>query len=374
MANYSLFASADWPRLQRDWLAWWHGELERPIIVLETHAPRSGVDWTSFDAFLTQFPPGTPVDELLDHSQFLLDATHYYADAYPKWDSNFGAGNVTGFLGAAWQHNHDARTTWFHGPPSTCLADVEVRFDPANPLWQTVKQATVRAIERWSAHGTIGYADLGGNLDILAGLRGTQDLLYDLYDAPEDIERLCPLITEAWLRYYDELDSLIAPTPHGSSCWAPLWSPTRAYMLQSDFAYMVAPAVFERFVLPDLARCCAAIDYPFYHMDGKGQLKHLDMLISIDKLRGIQWQPGDGAPLADQWPEVLHRIRAGGKLCQIYVDREGAFKVAREHGGKGFVFSIVEALDDEEASEFLDAFWREFFPGQVVPGGGPVLD
>jgi 5-methyltetrahydrofolate--homocysteine methyltransferase len=95
-------------------------------------------------------------------------------------------------------------------------------------------------------------------------------------------------------------------------------------------------------------------------MDGKGQLRHLDMLLSIADLRGVQWQPGDGALLADKWPEVLHRIRSAGKLCQIYVDRAGAFRVAREHGGKGFVFSIVEALADDEASEFLEAFGREF--------------
>ncbi len=364
MPAYSLFADADWPRLERDWTAWWAGGLERPIIVLETRAPRPGIDWNTFDPFLTQFPPETPVDSMLDHSQLLLDATHYYGDAYPKWDSNFGAGNVAGFLGAAWQHSHDVRTTWFHGPPSASLAEIDVRFDPANPLWQTVRAATERAIERWAAQCTIGYADLGGNLDVLASLRGTQNLLYDLYDAPEEIERLCPRITNAWLRYYDVLDELIAPTPKGSSCWAPLWSPTRAYMLQSDFSYMVSPAVFERFILPDLERCCAAIDYPFYHMDGKGQLKHLDMLLSIDRLRGIQWQPGDGAQLADQWPEVLQRIRAGGKLCQIYVDREGAFKVAREHGGKGFVLSIVEQLSDNDATEFMEAFEREFAPNK----------
>ena len=62
---------------------------------------------------------------------------------------------------------------------------------------------------------------------------------------------------------------------------------------------------------------------------------------------------GDGQPLADQWPEVLHRIRAGGKLCQVYTDRAGAFRVAREHGGKGFVISILERLTDDEAGEFV---------------------
>ncbi len=124
---------------------------------------------------------------------------------------------------------------------------------------------------------------------------------------------------------------------------------------------MVGPADFDRFVRPDLERCCAALDYAFYHMDGKGQLRHLDSLVSLEKLKGIQWQPGDGVPRADQWPDVLHRIRAGGKMCQIYVDRAGAFRVAREHdGGKGFIFKIEELLTDDEASEFVDAFEREF--------------
>ena len=360
MADYCRFSDADWPKLEHDWNAWWTGDLERPMVVLETHEPRDGVDWGTFDPFLTQFPPSAPVEDLLDHSGFLAGATHYYADAYPRWDCNFGAGNVTAFLGASWEHNHDYRTTWFHGAPTGTITEVAVQFDSANAFWQRILATTEGAIARWGRHATIGYADLGGNLDIMAGLRGTQDLLYDLHDAPEEVESLCSQITAAWLRYYDQLDALVAPTPHGSSSWAPLWAPARTYMLQSDFCYMVGPAAFERFVLPDLERCCEPVDFPFYHMDGKGQLVHLDMLLSIDKLRGVQWQPGDGAPPADQWPEVLHRIRAGGKLCQIYVDRAGAFRVAREHGGKGFVFSIVEALTDAQASEFLEAFRREF--------------
>jgi 5-methyltetrahydrofolate--homocysteine methyltransferase len=366
MTGFSLFSDADWPRLERDWISWWNGTLERPMIVLETRAQRAGIDWTSFDPFLTQFPEGTPIDVLLDHSQLVLEATHYYGDAYPKWDSNFGAGSVAAFLGAAWHHDTAIPTTWFQGAQSESLADISIRVDSTNPMWRTVQAATGQAIDRWAAHGTICYADLGGNLDILASLRGTQDLLYDMCDVPDEVERLCRQITDAWLAYYDALDALIAPAPHGSSAWAPLWAPRRTYMLQSDFAYMVSPAVFERFVLPDLETCCAAIDHPFYHLDGKGQLKHLDMLLSIDKLRGIQWVPGAGQPPADQWPEVLHRIRAGGKLCQIYVDREGAFRVAREHGGKGFVIWIAELLTDEEAGEFLEAFWREYSHGEAV--------
>lgn len=360
MANYRRFADVDWPRLEQDWGAWWAGDLTRPIVVLETREPREGVDWEKFDAFLSQFPEDTPIDRVLDHSQFVMDATHYYADAYPRWDCNFGAGSVAGFLGASWEHSHEYRTTWFHGAPTRSLAEVVINPDPTNACWGRTLEATKGALDRWAPQGAIGYADLGGNLDILASLRGTQALLYDLHDVPDEVERLSGLITDAWLDYNEELDSLIAPGSHGSSAWAPVWSPARTYMLQCDLSYMVGPAIFERFVLPDLERCCSAVDYSFYHMDGKGQLRHLENLLSIERLRGIQWQPGDGAPLADQWPEVLHRVRAGGKLCQIYVDRAGAFKVVQEHnGGEGFVLFINEHLTDDEASEFVDALWRE---------------
>ena len=58
---------------------------------------------------------------------------------------------------------------------------------------------------------------------------------------------------------------------------------------------MISPAMFERFVMPDLVACCDHLDHGFYHLDGKGEIPHLDLLLSIPRLRGIQWIPGDGA-------------------------------------------------------------------------------
>ena len=136
-------------------------------------------------------------------------------------------------------------------------------------------------------------------------------------------------------------------------------------MLQSDFSYMISPAMFERFVLPDLERCCVALDYPFYHMDGKGQVRHLEHLLSLKRLRGIQWQPGAGTPSAHQWLPLLKRIRDAGKLCQVYVTPEGALTIVRALGGKGFVFAIEPAFPNrEEADAFLRVLASE--------GGSPA--
>ncbi len=252
-------------------------------------------------------------------------------------------------------------TTWFHPSGITSLAETELGCSLDNPWWQRVEAITRAGTARWGNRVVVGHTDLGGNLDILASLRGTQQLLLDLYDAPDDVERLLGQITPLWLRYYDEFRRLVTATNRGTAGWSPLWMPGSGYMLQSDFSYMISPRMFERLVLPDLTACCDALDYAFYHLDGKGEIKHLDMLLSIERLRGIQWIPGDGAPPPEEWLPLLKRIRDAGKLCQVYVTPEGALKIARALGGKGFAFCIGNGdfLTIDEAQTCAEAFRAE---------------
>jgi hypothetical protein len=129
-------------------------------------------------------------------------------------------------------------------------------------------------------------------------------------------------------------------------------------MLQSDFAYMISPAMFEEFVLPDVEACCERMDHGFYHLDGKGQLRHLDMLLSLPRLRGIQWIPGDGQPPPECWLPVLKRIRDAGKLCQLYVSPQGAKTIVSELGGRGFALYIMELMSATEAKSYLHEIGR----------------
>jgi hypothetical protein len=75
----------------------------------------------------------------------------------------------------------------------------------------------------------------------------------------------------------------------------------------------------------------------------------------LEKLRGIQWIPGDGQPPPEEWLPLLKRIRDGGKLCQLSVSPEGALTIVRELGGKGFALYIEQTMDQEEAERFLYA-------------------
>ncbi len=349
------FTEQDWQRIEHDWTAWWTGELDRALVVLETYVPLptgQSPDWSQ----LSKYGLETPLDDILDNWQTILEHTIFHGDAFPKWWVNFGPGVMAAFLGSNVTWTPD--TTWFWPLEGVdFLNDIQICYDPENRWWKRVREITRRAVERWGNQVLVGMTDLGGNLDILASLRGSQKLLFDLSDDPENVTRLTREITALWLRYYDELEPITSSAGRGNACWGPVWSPGRGYMLQSDISYMISPRMFQRYVLPDLESCCAHLDYAFYHLDGKGELAHLDTLIGIERLRGIQWQPGDGQPMAEGWLGVIARIRDSGKRCQIYVTREGARNVKKELGGKGFLMHIVnDPMSTEEAEAFLAEF------------------
>jgi 5-methyltetrahydrofolate--homocysteine methyltransferase len=300
-----------------------------------------------------------PVDEIIARHEPHLAATHFYSDAFPWLWINFGPGIVAGFLGAKVNTVVEpSETVWFSPSQTTDIDAIQLEFDTGNIWWKRIKELTVTLVERYKGRLAVSHTDLGGNLDILASLRGTEKLLLDLTDHPEAVERLMERITELWLCYYDGLEALIRPVCRGTSCWTPIWSTGKTYMLQSDFAYMISPAMFERFVLPDLFACCEHLDHGFYHLDGKGQIAHLDLLLSIPRLRGIQWIPGAGQPPPHKWLPLLKRIRDGGKLCQVFVSPEGARTIVKHLGGKGFLLVIEHSEQEFADPERVEAFLR----------------
>jgi hypothetical protein len=348
------FNQQDWERIERDWTSWWQGELARPLVMIES-SRRDRVP----EEFTRKFLLGLPVERVLDYYQARLEATDFLGDAWPKWWPNFGAGIVAGFLGAELRCSPEHCTIWFEPTKIFDVGELALAYDADNIWWHRVRELTQAAVERWGDRVAVGHTDLGGNLDVLASLRTTEQLLIDLYDAPDEVIRLAAEINRLWLRYHDELYSIIQPRGRGTTPWAAIWSPGPCYMLQSDISYMLSPQMFERFVLPDIAACCEALDHAFYHLDGKGQIRHLDMLFSLESLHGIQWIPGDGQPPPEEWLPLLKRIREAGKLCQLYVTPQGAHSIVRELGGAGFAFFISQPMSPDEAEDFLGALAAE---------------
>ena len=44
--------------------------------------------------------------------------------------------------------------------------------------------------------------DIGGTVDVVASLRGTQELLFDLYDYPEEVKAMTREVGACWKQAY----------------------------------------------------------------------------------------------------------------------------------------------------------------------------
>ena len=359
MASTMRFAEEDWARIERDWTAWWNHDLGRPLVMGYTRRPAGRARpawWDGVGKISHDIPVEAVAEEVWDD----VSRTVHHGDAWPHEWINFGPGIAAAFLGG--EAHPNPQTMWFSPGrwQGAALRDIQPDYDPDNRWWRRVQDLTRACVAAFDRRAVVGFTDIGGNLDIAASLRETQPLLMDCLDDPEGVDALCRRITPLWLRYYREQCDLVMPAGRGTCAWAALWSPKRTYMLQSDFSYMISPAQFERWVAPDVAECCRQMEHGFYHLDGKGELPHLDILLAIPELRGIQWIPGDGQPESGDplWWPVLRRIRAAGKLVQLYTSAESVLRMAREMPLDGFAIDIGWGEDRDEQVEAILAACR----------------
>jgi 5-methyltetrahydrofolate--homocysteine methyltransferase len=362
MTEYQIaFDDERWQKVEDTWEAYWAHELERPILWLETVDKAKAAELPQMPEFTSNLPNDVPAEEMVSRAEAQLSAKQFHGDTFPKWWINYGAGIIAGFLGCIVDIAPETDTVWF-SPPGGEIPDIETlsfRYDKDNIWWKRIQDLTKTAAERWKKDIQVSYTDIGGGMDILASFLTSEEMLVECVDSPEHIERLVQELTGLWIRYYDELDALIRPHARGVTPWAPIFSHERTYMLQCDFSYMISPEMFNRFGLPEMVTCSAALDHGYYHMDGPGELPHLDKLLEVPTIKGVQWQPGDGQPMADQWPEVLNKILDAGKLVQTFADAESAMNIVKNYnGGKDFV---VMLLHHDMNAEEAQAFTREFY-------------
>jgi len=309
-----------WEETKSNYDKWWQGELGRPLIALSVGGknpvgPEPEVPARNFHS---HYDESIPLEKIFDRHEFELSKLEFTGDSFPAFFPNFGPGVIAAFLGCE-LHNGE-NTVWFHPAEIKPITQLQFNLDKIkdNPWFKRVEHFTAAAAERWQGQVQIGMTDLGGNLDIISSFRSAEYLLLDLYDYPEEVKRLTWQAHRAWWHCFELLNRAGGRWNPGYSAWTPIFSSKPYYILQCDFCYMISPDMFDEFVKPELTESCRRLDNAFYHLDGPGQLSHLDSLLSIPELKGVQWVPGAGQDKAEHWPEVYGKIKEAGKKIQLF--------------------------------------------------------
>jgi len=350
------FGAERWQKIEADYTSWWNGELDRPIIQFvvggrDSGRPEPSIPYHSFTAF---YDMSISADAVVDRWDYELSSRKYLGDAFPYEWLNFGPGVIAAFLGAKLECGAD--TVWYHPEDEKDISQIDWQFNPDNDWYRRVIDICEAANRRWEGSVQIGTTDLGGNLDILSTFRPSEKLLFDLYDNPEDVKRLTWRAHELWWQYFEEINKVLRPTNPGYTSWCPMFSSVPFYILQCDFSYMIGPDMFDEFAKPELEASCKRLGNAFYHLDGPGELPHLDSLLAIPELKGIQWVPGAGAPDYKHWPEVYRKIRDAGKMIQVYGEPDVIDALAEQLGSAKGIMFMGYAKNEQEALDCLSKY------------------
>jgi 5-methyltetrahydrofolate--homocysteine methyltransferase len=311
------FSDKQWDEVRDNYRKWWKGELGRPILPLLVSGADPGRNEPSVPSlsFSNCADFNISPEQIVDRMDYDLSCCEFYGDSYP-WINmhHFGPGVAAAFLGAVLEPAE--QTVWFHPEKEVSITNLHFTYDPDNVWLKRVKDIYRAGMRRWGGNVCMGMTDLGGVLDILASFVTTEGLLFELLDHPGEVCRLSGEITELWLQFHREITEILKGQ-QGYSDWSSIYAESPSYMLQCDFCYMIGPDMFQSFVRRDLTRMAGALDRAFYHLDGIGELKHLDSLLAIEALKGIQWIPGAGEPETRDWSEVYAKISGAGKKIQV---------------------------------------------------------
>ena len=307
----------NWDHIQNRYDEFWARENhDRPLMFVT--AKKDGADYSKMP-----IQPEKVADRWLDFPNVIarnrvhIENTYYAGESFPYYMPNLGPDILGAILGC--DITFGENTSWAGHVVEDWDAYKIPAMDNNNKWYRLITELTDLAVEDAKGDFLVGVTDIHAGADALVSLRGPQELCLDLYDCPEKIMDLPIKIWDTGRAFYlDQYDRTTKGTV-GPVTWLPGYHRKKWYVTSCDFICMISPEVLEEFIIPELMLETRFFDANIFHLDGPGALKHLDRLLKIPTINGVQWVNGDGAPPPSKWKDVLVKIQRAGKNLHLSV-------------------------------------------------------
>lgn len=345
----------NWYKVKQRLQAFWDREIiDRCCIAVE--APKRGHTLpveTTFE-YRGQIPEKdrlkywTDGEYILNNRITKFEHTFFGGDSFPQIFAELGASGHAGYFKGT-QCTFD-NSVWF-SPWITDPDNQKLEFDSESFLYKkTFELAEYFAAEAKNRY-FIAMPDIAGNMDALAHMRGSLNLLLDLYDNREWIKKslieIQKVTGETLERYYQT----VKDTNENGTCigWLNTYLEGRHAQMQCDFSVMIGPEDYEELIIPELKEQIKWMDRSLYHLDGQEQLRHLEHLLSLDNLTTIQWTCVAGQPSPVEFIPQLKRIQEAGKCLIIPCFNQLSYiePLLENLSSKGLMITAIADSQDE---------------------------
>ena len=337
-------------------MAWWEGEiLDRPPIMVTAPSGRNVSVPAKTHASLKDRWYDT--EYVLDQQEAAMANTAYLGEALPVYWPNLGPDVFAGMLGCPILFGES--TSWSEPIVDTWDDLDRVALDEGSEYLQKLDELTDAALERARGRYIVGYTDMHPGADCAAALRDPQRLCMDLYNAPEMVDRLLDLTREPFFQVFGHFAAKLRRAGSYVTTWLPLICEGTFHIPSNDFSYMLSPKMVERFFIDTTIEECDRTDRSVFHLDGRGSIPHLDLLLEIPTLDGIQPTVGAGDHFDGEWLRVVQRTQAAGKRVLMIGGMDVIDAVMDACPPEGILFhTSVGSIEEAEALIHRVAAWK----------------
>jgi hypothetical protein len=271
----------------------------------------------------------------------------------PNYVPSFGPDQMAAWLGADLRFDDRGYgTNWV----TACIEDwdewLPFTLSPDNYWWSRTLDFMRALGEACRGKMLISHMDLHSNADLLAAMREPSRLCIDMYDIPETIDRALQSARDLYIPIYDALYEAAEMHRNGTVGWVAAYHPVITNTIQCDFAALVGPTQFKRWVLPALEDEAAYLEHCVYHYDGPECLVHLDDICGVKGLDCIQWTTGARNAAFMEWMELLKTIQSKGVSLWIPCNTED-IKIYHKELKANMVFYDCSAPSQAEGEKTL---------------------
>jgi len=321
----SLAHKEDWEETKARYSAWWaHEAIGR--CALSVKAVRRDAPAVP--------PPPEPrtveerwwdLDAISARNAHGLARVFFGGEALPVWSGGYpGHTAIPAFLGCP--TTLDMHTGWWD--PILTDEDLDVsalQIDEQSRCFRFAEALLRRGVEEARGRALVTIGAFGGCGDTLAALRGTERLLVDCAERPEQVRAAEARLMDIWFQVYDRF-----------------------------YAISIGPKMYCGIFLPVVERQTEFLTHAVYHVDGIGNFAHVDALLELPRLQAIQILPGAGKPSPLHYMPVLKKVQAAEKNLHISIKAEEVETALRELSARGLFLEVRDMMASEnEARDLL---------------------
>jgi hypothetical protein len=187
-------------------------------------------------------------------------------------------------------------------------------WSPENP-WRRKYLEFVSVLKNHFANRLpVGQPILRGVSDIIAALRGSSQMIFDLYDFPEKYKELGKLCTDLVRTLVRDQQRLTGPFAGGYFIEQfSLWAPGPIIRMQEDASALFSPGLYEKLLQEEDRRLADAFPYSLIHLHSSS-LFLLDRILKVEPILCFQINKDAAAAIPEEIPYFKMVQKSGKRL------------------------------------------------------------